>query len=225
MNVVLTREDGKNDELRTWFGDGVNVIDVPLTATRYVAPDDVARELEDSAHFGSYGALVVTSARTANYVVLAMKALTTGAPVFSVGPATTRSLEALGVDVAGPAAANSKELASLITTGPVLVVGAAQMRDELTNALAERGVDVTRVTCYETVVITPSEEQIAQLRGADVVVVAAPSAWQVARSFVLPQTWVVVRGATTGDAVRAEHRRVLESWGPSLRETLATLRS
>jgi uroporphyrinogen-III synthase len=97
------------------------------------------------------------------------------------------------------------------------------MRDELTVALQSRGVKVTTLTCYETLpaVLRADEERI--LQAADVVFIGAPSAWLVASAFVSANSWVVVPGATTGEVVRRQHERVIEGWGPALREHLLAL--
>ena len=222
VNVVLTREAGENESLASWLPDGCHVREVPLTTTRYVGDDEVARELRASSFYGSFNALVVTSARTVRYVEVASDALAKGAEVFSVGPSTTASLYERGVNVTAQAAGRSIDLARQVLQGPVLLLGAASMRDDLSDALSARGLEVVRVTCYETVPVTPDERGASVLREAQVVFVGAPSAWAVARDFVSRDAWVVVPGATTCAVVRADHERVLEGWGPSLRERLGS---
>ncbi len=223
MNVVLTREAGKNDELRTWLPNDFTVNDVPLTTTHYLAIDDVAREIADGGHVGKYETLVVTSTRAKDYLDLAREALAPDADVFSVGPASTRALVERGFAVTGEATSRARDLAARITRGPVLLLGASQMRSELADDLNDRGLDVVHVACYETRPVAPRDDEIALLRSADVVFVGAPSAWSVAAAFVGPQTWVVVPGATTGDAVRRDHERVVEGWGPLIGGVLSSL--
>jgi len=223
VKVVLTREAGENASLASWVPDGCDVLEVPLTTTRYLGDDEVASELRASAFYGSFNALVVTSARAVRYVDVANAALAKGAEVFSVGPATTASLYERGVDVTAQAAGRAVDLTRQVLRGPVLVLGAAAMREELADALLARGLDVVKVTCYETVPVVPDEPAASALREAQVVFVGAPSAWAVARDFVSRDAWVVVPGATTAASVRAEHERVLEGWVPSLRERLASL--
>jgi uroporphyrinogen-III synthase len=92
------------------------------------------------------------------------------------------------------------------------------MRDELATAL--RDVDVVVVACYETQRVTLDDAGRAALAAADAVLVGAPSAWSVLRDDVAASAWVVVPGPTTAEVVRATHPRVLEGWGPSLRERL-----
>ena len=223
MNVVLTREVGQNDELRSWVGDHAAVIEVPLTTTHYRDLDVVRREMRALPRFGIFRALVVTSARSGDFAPAALAALAADAAVLSVGPATTKALADAGVSVTGEGAGRAVDLASLIDEGPVLVIGAAQMRDELSDALAARGVEVVRVACYETLAVSLSDADVGALRRADVVLIGAPSAWRVAQPHVGPSTWIVVPGATTADAVRRDHGRVIEQWGAGLGDALSSL--
>jgi uroporphyrinogen-III synthase len=223
MNVVLTRELGRNESLVAWLPPGAKVSEVPLTTTRYVEHDAVANELSAAGSYGTYRALVVTSARTGPYLALARGALSPDAEIFSVGPATTRILHEQGLKVHAQATGTARDLERQVSRGPVLVLGAATMRDALVVALRERGIDVTVIACYETVSSTPDEAGAQLLRDAQVILIGAPSAWTVARDLVGPNAWVVVPGPTTGAAVRAQHQRVIEGWGPSLRERLAAL--
>ncbi len=166
---------------------------------------------------------MVTSTRSGDYVEIAMRALKSGASVFSVGRSTTRLLVSHGITVTGEANSTSAELAEFIHRGPVLLLGAEVMRDELPRALMERGLTVTKISCYETVAAELNDLQREALMLADVVFVGAPSAWSVARDVVPASAWVVVPGTTTGEFVRADHERVLEGWDTSTLEALATL--
>jgi uroporphyrinogen-III synthase len=223
MNIVVTRERGHNESLAVWLPPDATVHEVPLTTTRFYDGALVAGDLNSLPNYGSFGSLVVTSARSVAYVSLALGALASGAEVFSVGPVTTRALIERGVGVTTQAAGVAADLASDVSRGPVLVLGATSMRDDLVVALRARGLIVAVVACYETVATPPDDEGERRLREADVVVIGAPSAWAVAASFIGPQVWVVVPGATTSAAVRERHERVLEGWGPSLAARLATL--
>lgn len=223
MRVVLTRERGLNDVLVEWLPADAIVSEVPLTTTRYFDGDEVQRALRASEFFGAYQVLVVTSARTALYVALARVALRDGGSVVSVGTATARALEGddVVVDVVGERGA--EDLAPQIGEGPVLVLGAALMRPELATALQARGIAVTTLACYETVPAALSDDDMKKLREGDIVFIGAPSAWLVAKAFVSADSWVVVPGATTATVVRKDHARVIEGWGPSLREHLRAL--
>jgi uroporphyrinogen-III synthase len=223
VHVVVTRERGHNAELISWLPEGASVSEVPLTTTRYFDTHEVQDTLRASDNVGHFRALVVTSARSALYVALAREALAPGGTVLSVGTATARALESEDIDVDVVGDTGVLDLDAEIGDGPVLLLGAAAMRDELATTLAGRGVIVENLTCYETipVVLTAGEE--LELREADVIFVGAPSAWLVARSYVDPSTWVVVPGSTTGDVVRRQHERVVEGWGPSVKDHLTAL--
>jgi uroporphyrinogen-III synthase len=223
VRAVLTREKGSNDTLRSWLPDGALVSEVPLTTTRYFDPDSVEKTLRANEHFGTFTALVVSSARSARYVSLARSALREGGRVLAVGDATAKALvlEHIAVDVVGEG--DSLNLASSISEGPALLLGAASPRDELRMVLEAKGIEVTTLACYDTMpaVLRASEDQI--LRDGDVIFIGAPSAWLVARGLVRTDAVVVVPGATTAEIVRQSHERVLEGWGPDLRERLAAL--
>ncbi|HEV3267265.1 MAG TPA: uroporphyrinogen-III synthase [Acidimicrobiales bacterium] len=223
MRVVATREQGSNDTLTSWLPEDATVVEVPLTTTRFYDGQEVLSTLRASDHYGTFRSLVVTSARSALYVALAREGLRDGGTVLSVGSATAKALESEDVDVDVVGEGGALDLAPTITEGPVLLLGAATMRDELTSALTNRGVDVTTLACYETLPaeLTPEDETL--LREADVIFIGAPSAWLVAKSFVSDAALVVVPGATTSDAVRRDHQRVIEGWGPELREHLDAL--
>ena len=223
MHVVVTREQGYNDPLTSWLPEEVTVSEVPLSTTRFFDAGEVLATLRASDDYGTFRALVVTSARSALYVALAREGLADGGTVLSVGSATARALESEDIDVDVVGDAGAVDLAPEITEGPVLLLGAATMRNDLTVALQSRGVKVTPLTCYETLpaVLRADEERI--LRAADVVFIGAPSAWLVASAFVSANSWVVVPGATTGEVVRRQHERVIEGWGPALREHLLAL--
>ena len=222
MKIVLTRELGKNDALSTWLPDHATVHEVPLTSTRYFDEGTVNDALHASANFGKFRSLVVTSERSMTYVPLALAAATADVEVYSVGPTTSEALSAQGVKVRAEGEGAAVTLAQSVSRGPVLLMGAASMRDELTLALRAKGLDVTVIACYETVALGLSEVDILLLRDADVVFIGAPSAWSVARVHVDADALVVVPGGSTGAVVRVDHATVLEGWGPSLRTRLTT---
>jgi len=223
VKIVLTRESGLNGALRTFTPPSAIVHEVPLTRTMYRALADVEAELESSEYFRVFRSLVVTSARSGDYVESAMRALRKGAAVFSVGRATTRLLVSHDIVVTGESESSALDLAAFVRRGPVLQLGAVAVRDELSHALQERGLVVQHVACYETVAMELTSQQRETLANADVVFIGAPSAWEVAKDYVSPGAWVVVPGSTTGDAVRASHDQVLEGWEPAIRDVLATL--
>lgn len=223
MRIVLTRETGHNEPLRALVPESADVREVPLTTTHYFSVDHVERELRASNDWGRFAVLVVTSPRSREYLGVANDALAEGAQVFSVGRDTTRALVGEGVTVTGESSGSAAELAGVIDRGPVLLLGAGVIRDELPAALRKGGLRIEHVACYETVPVALDDEAIDALGAADVVFIGAPSAWRVAQAFIAPLAWVVVPGLTTGDEVRATHERVIEGWEPSLRDILATL--
>lgn len=223
MKVVVTRERGHNDALIAWLPDGAVVREVPLTATRFFESDEVMSVLRESHFFGQFRYLVVTSARSALYASLARQALALNGTVLVVGTATAHALEEENVEVGVIGDSGATELATSIDAGPVLLLGAATMRDELATELLSRGIVVETLACYETVPADLSGADEATLRDADVVFIGAPSAWLVAEDFVSEAALVVVPGSTTAAVVQRHHPRVLEGWGPQLREHLGSL--
>jgi uroporphyrinogen-III synthase len=224
LKVLLTREAGKNASLVDWLPENASWSEVPLTRTNYYEPQQVIDALEAIDARAPFASLVVTSERSQSYVVLALASSNSEVSVFSVGPATTAALEGQGVTVQFEGDGGSLTLAPHIVRGPVLVLGARDMRDDLVSTLRERSLDVSTVACYETVALAPTESEQGLLRAADVVFIGAPSAWSVAREFVNGHAWIVVPGALTGAVVAAEHERVIEGWGPHLRQRLANIK-
>ena len=223
MRVALTRERGRNEELVAWLPEGAESVEVPLTETRYVDEADVERDLEAGAARRPFASLVVTSSRSARYVALALRHCTKDVEVFSVGAATTRSLRDLDVVPRAQSSAGSIELSRQIREAPVLLLGALAMREDLAKDLRSRGLEVTSVACYETRPLELDEGDRETLARCDVVVIGAPSAWNVARSHVSSRAWVVVPGTSTQRSVEADHARVVVGWGASWRQLLVGL--
>ncbi len=210
MRVVATRERGRNDALRDWLPASADLIEVPVTATRYRDASEVAEEAR-ALGTGFARTLVVTSARAARYVQVVAGALAAGAAVWSVGTATTRALARVGWPPTATAP-RAREIAERVSAGPVLALVARGARDELGDVLSIRGLAWRALWCYETVERPLDEEGRRVLASADAVVIGAPSAWRVAGPHVPPSAWVVVPGLTTADVVRPEHERVLVGW-------------
>jgi uroporphyrinogen-III synthase len=223
VNIVLTRERGKNDSLRGWLPPEAIIDEVPLTTTTYFALDDVRAALEASESNGHYRSVVVTSERSARYVQSALRASRPDVEIFVVGPTTARALDSLGIRAHVQGEATSETLAAHVSRGPVLLLGATSKRGELTSALRARDLHVDEVACYETVGLTLAPRDEASLRRADVLFIGAPSSWSVARDFVTDGAWVIVPGASTGEAVRRDHPRVIEGWGPELKTRIGEL--
>ena len=224
MNVVVTRERGHNDRLREWLPDDSVVSEVPVTTTTYDDVADVVERVRASGRWGTFASLVVTSSRAARFAGATREALVVDAECFSVGATTTAALEAHGLQATAQSPGGAIDLAKQITRSPVLVLGAATMREELSEDLRGRGLDVVVVRCYETRPRTLDDDERRIVTRADVVFVGAPSAWSVLRDVVAPTAWVVVPGETTAGVVRSTHPRVLEGWDPSLRQRLVDVR-
>ena len=222
MLVVATREAGRNLAFRRWLPGDATIVEVPLTTTRYRSAGEVSAELALVGESGPFATLVVTSSRASRYARAALAVCAPDAPVWSVGPATTRSLAQRGVLVAGEAPSASA-IADALETGPVLQLAARVTRGELRERLARRGIAYRSIACYETVSAAPSAEARRLLARADAVVIGAPSAWAVARDAVAPRAWVVVPGETTADAVGVDHDRVLVGWNETTGQRLAEL--
>lgn len=223
MNVVVTREAGKNDPLRAWLPPGATVTEVALTTTTYFDLDLIRAALDAAPGHGTFRSLVVTSERSADYVEMAVRASAPDVEVFSVGPMTSSALANRGVNVQREGEGSAEGLAPYIERGPVLLLGARSMREELGSALRAKGLEVVAIACYETVGVPLAPRDMEIVRDADVLFVGAPSAWAVARENVRPETWVVVPGASTGAVVGVDHPRLIEGWGPHLRTRLAEL--
>jgi uroporphyrinogen-III synthase len=222
VNVVVTREAGKNGELRSWLPPDATVLEVPLTRTTYLDGDDVRAALDASPYTGEYRSLVVTSERSVAYVDDGLRVSAPDVEVYSVGPRTSLALSTHHVSSV-PGEGSAASLAQHIVQGPVLILGATTMREELPDALRDKGLEVVMIACYETVGLSLTTSDVEALRGAGAIVIGAPSAWAVAREHVSKDTWVVVPGESTAAAVRIDHARVLEGWGPDLRTRLAEL--
>jgi uroporphyrinogen-III synthase len=224
MKVVLTREAGMNDELRKWVPKRVTVVEVPLTTTSYRDESAFVAELKNLDSCGAFTGLVVTSARSARYVSPALVNCSSDVKIYSVGSSTSRAITKTGNEVAAEASAMSSELASHIASGPVLIIGAKEMRHELSDELNSKAVPTDRVWCYETVGAPLDQEQRDELSSADVVIIGAPSAWKVAKPYVRSDAWVIASGEITASEIRNDHNRVKIGWGKSLTPMLEILR-
>jgi len=221
--VVVTREAGLNDPLRTLLSTSFVVDEVPLTVTLFEEHELVDQRLRASAGYGHFASFVVTSRRTEKYLSLCADAVAPTCEVFTVGETTASSLKQAGFTVTRSTDEGVLSLAPSISKGPVLLLGARHPFGDLAAALRPRH-DVTAVACYETVAASLTEESESVLEEADAIVIAAPSAWAVAQPFVRPTTWVVVPGDSTRQAVEASHQRVVRAWGPAMVSTLRELR-
>lgn len=203
--AVLTRESGWNEGLRRFVPPGVEAVDVPATDTLYVPDPDVRLELQRRGDPARYRWLIVTSARAQRAVAAVEDLLSPVVRTAVVGEATAAALRDVGrdPDVVGTAGADA--LAAAIDAGPALFLGAAEPRSELADALGRRAVALDQVAVYQTRPRTLSGDERAQLSRADVVFVAAPSAWVAVRECVNGSALLVVPGETTAREVGDTH--------------------
>ncbi|MEI8148113.1 MAG: uroporphyrinogen-III synthase [Actinomycetes bacterium] len=201
--VTLTREPPRNDEVRRRLEGRCFVHELPWTTTHSFEVSEVDGALEQLGDDPQ--TIVVTSARAAASAARAQQRFPR-AIVVAVGPATLRALELQGVSGAHLSPAlSATSIAGMNLAAPVLSLGALHPRPELANGLTARGLVHTHVAVYETVprVLTSMDQDL--LATSDVVVIGAPSAWEVAAPHIRPETVVVVQGTTTAEIVRENH--------------------
>lgn len=218
--AVLTREVGFNDGIRNWVPNYFDVVEVPLTTTVFRPSEVVHRELDEAVTAANPQWLVLTSRRGAT--ALRGWRVPAGLRVAAVGQITAQTLHDVGIDAALVGGAGAGALADDLD-GSVLVVGAAERHDELSDVLRARGRAITSVVAYETEPTDLTDENADQIRRADVLFIGAPSAWRVAAPFVAQATWVVVPGQTTSEVVSAQHTRVVVGWDGATRDRLGEL--
>ncbi|MBU6232888.1 MAG: uroporphyrinogen-III synthase [Acidobacteria bacterium] len=208
MNVVVTREPPRNDDLRTVLSLAVNVDEVPATETRRFDPDVVAATCDIIP-----GTLVVTSSRAVD-AALAVAGKYPTVNVVAVGDVTAERLREAGLTTVTVADDEGvRGLDALDLRSPVVSVGAMDTRPELAILCRDRGLRYEHLVAYDTLPRQLTGEERAVLSRADVVIVAAPSAWAVVGPFVRPEATVIVRGETTANAVRQQHATVVVARG------------
>jgi uroporphyrinogen-III synthase len=174
---------------------------VPVTTTHWRDDDELVTSFESL----SSRTVAVMSAKAAHAAALAVRAGHHG-PMLAVGPATAQALRDEGlIPTAIAQPSTSVALAALVTEGPVLVPGAEEPLRDFDEALAARHIEVVRVTAYRTTPRALDDDEKFRLAGADVVLVAAPSAWYAIADVIPASTLVVATGPTTGAVVAAEH--------------------
>lgn len=206
--VVLTREPPRNDALREALSPTATVVEVPATFTELFTDSDVLKAFDELQV--QPATVVVTSARSAHALAAVLTSVTSSPHIVAIGPATTRALEHAGIHgVVMSPEATASALGTMALEAPVLSIGAAEPRPELALALAAQGLGVHHLAAYRTVARSLSDDERQWVHEADVIVVAAPSAWRVLESSVRPETLVLVPGETTASAVRAAHENVI----------------
>ena len=184
--VVVTRARAQASGLAaTLRGLGAQVVELPAIRIEPTLDTDAVRDAVADLH--TYALVCLTSP---NGVRLLFEAMAAGgrdaralanATVAAIGPGTAAALERHGViaDVVPQrfvAEALIEALAEVDVSGrPVLVARAAEARDVLPDALAERGARVDVVALYETVRETPTDDAIEAAAAADYVTFTSSS--------------------------------------------------
>ena len=181
-SVVITRSMSQNESLRRLLeARGARVVEVPLIAI--AEPDDEGRERDEVLQrFEDFDWIVVTSPNGAERVAPFFSAAHAAGDVERfphiavVGEATGRSLGVSATITAEPA--RSEILAAQFPdgTGEVLVVQGNLADNALSDSIAAKGWNVTRVVAYRTVSLRPTREMMLPALAADVLLLASGSA-------------------------------------------------
>lgn len=196
---------------------GAVVVHVPLIDVADAA-DGGAALRRALARLGAFDWLVVTSANGARRVGEAAQAHP-GVRLAAVGPATADALAASAgrpTDLI-PDVARAEGLLAAFPRWPsrVLLAQADRAGRLLADGLTAAGHDVESVVAYRTVERPPSAQETAELRRADVVVLASGSAAATyARAVGRAQTTIVAIGPVTAQAART-HGLVVDHIAPS----------
>jgi uroporphyrinogen III methyltransferase/synthase len=184
--VIVTRARAQASGLATTLaGLGAEVVELPaIRIEPRIDSPEVARAI-DEIH--TYALICLTSP---NGVRLLFEALESAgrdaralaqATIAAIGPGTARELRRRGIvpDVVPPRSIAESLVEALsgveVAERPVLVARAAEARDVLPEALAERGAEVDVVALYETVREEADPEAVAAAGGADYVTFTSSS--------------------------------------------------
>ncbi len=224
LTVVLTREPPRNDVVRERIVDIARVREVPLTTTTYVTGDAIERAMASAAVGGEFATIVATSARAATFVSAAARYAVADYDLGAVGATTAAALRAEGVArerrILVPEHPSGRDLGLMLDRGPVLILGAAEMREELATTLTERSLVSHHVACYRTSPAQLTRRQRHYLHAGDIVVIAAPSAWRVASREVRADAVVVAIGGTTAHEVESSHTHIVVASPENLAEVV-----
>ncbi|MQA73926.1 MAG: uroporphyrinogen-III C-methyltransferase [Solirubrobacterales bacterium] len=185
-SVVVTRARAQASDLATILrGLGAEAIELP--AIRIEPRLDSPAVHDAVADLHAYALVCLTSPNGARLLFEAMATQGRDARAFAnatvaaIGPGTAAALAERGVtaDVVGERFVAESLLEALaevdVRERPVLVARAAEARDVLPDALAERGARVDVVALYETVREDPDEAAIEAAAGADYVTFTSSS--------------------------------------------------
>jgi uroporphyrinogen III methyltransferase/synthase len=184
--VVVTRARAQASGLAATLGGlGAEVIELPAIRIEPLTDTAAVRDAVSDLH--TYALVCLTSPNGVRLLFDAMAAQNrdaralANAAVAAIGPGTATALAERGViaDVVPErfvAEALVEALAPVdVADRPVLVARAAEARDVLPEALAERGAHVDVVDLYETVREAPEPEAVEALQRADYVTFTSSS--------------------------------------------------
>jgi uroporphyrinogen-III synthase len=179
ISIALTREEGKNDKLRTELEArvGIQTILHELPCIAHAEGSDY-NTLSSVLSEQPWDYVAVTSPEAAKVLSTAWKG---GADVVAVGKATQAALEEFGIPVAFcPSKATAetlvRELAAKQGVTTVLYPASAKAAMTLQDGLEARGFSVTRLNTYDTVTATWSTEEQAMASTTQIVCFGSPSA-------------------------------------------------
>ncbi len=184
--VVVTRARAQASGFAaTLRGLGADVVELPAIRIEPLIDSDSVRDAVSDLH--TYALVCLTSQNGVRLLFDAMAAqgrdarALANATVAAIGPGTAAALAERGViaDVV-PERFVAEELVKALARvevgdRPVLVARAAEARDVLPDALAERGARVDVVDLYETVRETPEPAAVEALQEADYVTFTSSS--------------------------------------------------
>jgi uroporphyrinogen III methyltransferase/synthase len=184
--VVVTRARAQASALAARLRDlGADVVELPAIRIEPRIDTAAVATMIDDLH--SYALVCLTSPNGAELLLGAMaergldaRALA-HATVAAIGPGTARALRERGLiaDIVPPRSIAESLVEALreveVEGRPVLVARAAEARDVLPDALAERGALVDVVALYETVREATDPETIAAIADADYVTFTSSS--------------------------------------------------
>jgi uroporphyrinogen-III synthase len=206
LRVVVLRVGDRDDaiatELRARGADAVTV----RVATVIDRPDDAVRAKVGALDRFAWVAL--TSSNAARRLELWSESWPSSLRVGAVGPATTQSIESLGLNVDAVAAdGTALGLADAIDAGPVLFLSARRARRDLVDALEARGVEVDVVVTYDTVPRTLDIAEVDALEACDAVVAASPGGIEAVAVAPMLNAAVRLRPLVTIGPTTASHAR------------------
>jgi uroporphyrinogen III methyltransferase/synthase len=184
--VVVTRARAQASSLAAALaGLGAEVVELPAIRIEPRIDGSEVSAMVESIH--SYALVCLTSPNGAELLMAALaehgldgRALA-NATIAAIGPGTARRLREFGLiaDIVPPRSIAESLVEALreveVSDRPVLVARAAEARDVLPDALAERGAKVDVVPLYETVREPASEELLAAIADADYVTFTSSS--------------------------------------------------